>query len=99
MSGDTSRTAGAWPSMALPHGTIVNGYQIDQVLGSGGFGITYLAHDLLGQRFAIKEYYPRQFAVRHGHGVVAASAEDVALFDECRERFLREAQALVVLGR
>lgn len=85
--------------MALPHGTIVNGYQIDQVLGSGGFGITYLAHDLLGQRFAIKEYYPRQFAVRHGHGVVAASAEDVALFDECRERFLREAQALVVLGR
>ncbi len=85
--------------MALPHGTIVNGYQIDQVLGSGGFGITYLAHDLLGQRFAIKEYYPRQFAVRQAHGVVAASAEDVALFDECRERFLREAQALVVLGR
>ena len=85
--------------MALPHGTIVNGYQIDQVLGSGGFGITYLAHDLLGQRFAIKEYYPRQFAVRQEHSVVAASAEDVALFDECRERFLREAQALVVLGR
>ena len=99
MSGGNSNPADPWPSIALPHGTIVNGYQIDQVLGSGGFGITYLAHDLLGQFFAIKEYYPRQFAARQELSVVAASADDVALFDECRERFLREAQSLVVLGR
>ena len=99
MSEGTSGPAASWPSFALPQGTVVNGYHIEQVLGSGGFGITYLAHDLLKQRFAIKEYYPRQFGTRNGLSVVPASAEDVALFEECRERFLREAQALVLLGR
>ena len=99
MSADTTRAATPWPNYALPHGTTVNGYRIERVLGSGGFGVTYLARDLLQQPFAIKEYYPRQFAVRHDLTVLAASAEDTPLFEECRERFLREAQALVVLSR
>ena len=90
---------GPWPSFALPHGTVVNGYRIERVLGSGGFGITYLALDLLQQRFAIKEYYPRQFATRQHMTVQPTSREDAKLFEECRERFLREAQALVHLGR
>jgi predicted Ser/Thr protein kinase len=90
---------GPWPSFALPHGTVVNGYRIERVLGSGGFGITYLALDLLQQRFAIKEYYPRQFATRQLMTVQPTSREDAKLFEECRERFLREAQALVHLGR
>ena len=90
---------GPWPSFALPHGTVVNGYRIERVLGSGGFGITYLAFDLLQQRFAIKEYYPRQFATRQHMTVQPTSREDAKLFEECRERFLREAQALVHLGR
>jgi predicted Ser/Thr protein kinase len=90
---------GSWPSFALPHGTVVNGYRIERVLGSGGFGITYLAFDLLQQRFAIKEYYPRQFATRQHMTVQPTSREDAKLFEECRERFLREAQALVHLGR
>jgi serine/threonine protein kinase len=99
MSGENSRSESPWPSFALPRGTIVNGYRLEQVLGSGGFGITYLALDLLQQRFAIKEYYPRQFAVRQDMTVRPTSAEDAELFEECRERFLREAQALVLLGR
>ena len=90
---------GPWPSFALPHGTVVNGYRIERVLGSGGFGITYLAFDLLQQRFAIKEYYPRQFATRQHMTVQPTTREDAKLFEECRERFLREAQALVHLGR
>jgi predicted Ser/Thr protein kinase len=89
---------GPWPSFALPHGTVVNGYRIERVLGSGGFGITYLGFDLLQQRFAIKEYYPRQFATRQHMTVQPTSREDAKLFEECRERFLREAQALVHLG-
>jgi predicted Ser/Thr protein kinase len=89
----------AWPSFALPRGTVVNGYRLERILGNGGFGITYLAADLLQQRFAIKEYYPQQFATRHGTTVGPTTAEDAPLFDECRERFLREAQALVLLGR
>jgi serine/threonine protein kinase len=99
MNGGDTIGAEAWPNYALPLGTTINGYRIERVLGSGGFGITYLATDLLSQRFAIKEYFPRQFAVRQGQQVVAGSAEDVAVFEECKERFLREAKALVVLSQ
>jgi serine/threonine protein kinase len=99
MSTVTSRGEAPWPGYALPHGTTVNGYRIERVLGSGGFGVTYLARDLLLQPFAVKEYFPRQLAIRQDLNVVAASAEDAPLFEECRERFLREAQALVLLGR
>jgi serine/threonine protein kinase len=99
MSTVTSLGEAPWPGYALPHGTTVNGYRIERVLGSGGFGVTYLARDLLLQPFAVKEYFPRQLAIRQDLNVVAASAEDAPLFEECRERFLREAQALVLLGR
>ena len=92
-------SAEPWPSFALPRNTTVNGYRIERVLGSGGFGITYLASDLLGQQFAIKEYYPRQFATRRDMTVQPNTAEDAELFDECRDRFMREAHALVRLGR
>jgi serine/threonine protein kinase len=77
----------------------VNGYRIERILGSGGFGITYLATDLLGQQFAIKEYYPRQFATRRDMTVQPDTAEDAELFNECKDRFMREAHALVRLGR
>jgi hypothetical protein len=99
MMGDDTIGTEVWPNFALPAGTTINGYRIQRVLGSGGFGITYLATDLLSQRFAIKEYFPRQLAVRQNQQVVAASAEDVAMFNDGRERFLREAKALVLLSR
>src|SRR5262249_46639043 len=102
---EDSRTAGLavaeqpWPSFALPRGTTVNGYRIERILGCGGFGITYLACDLLGQQFALKEYYPQQFATRRDMTVQPNTAEDGPLFDECKDRFMREALALVRLGR
>jgi predicted Ser/Thr protein kinase len=89
----------SWPGFALPRGTEVNGYRFERVLGSGGFGITYLAVDLLQQRFAIKEYFPRQFATRENQTVRPATSEDAAMFEDCRARFEREAKALVTLGR
>ena len=50
---------------ALPAGTMVQEYRLDKVLGSGGFGITYLAWDTnLEARVAIKEYLPVEYAVR-----------------------------------
>jgi serine/threonine protein kinase len=44
-------------------GYALNEYRIERVLGGGGFGITYLAHDThLDCRVAIKEYVPKDLA-------------------------------------
>ena len=84
---------------ALPAGTVLNGYQVVGVLGRGGFGITYRASDLLDQSFAIKEFFPRQFAMRSGQDVVVTSDFDEGIFVDCRRRFLTEARLLASLGR
>src|SRR5262245_55372968 len=53
--------------LALPRGHRLHEYRIDEVLGQGGFGITYLATDVnLHAQVAIKEYLPAQLAVRAG---------------------------------
>ena len=50
---------------ALPAGTRLEEFEVERVLGSGGFGITYLARDLkLGRQVVIKENLPAQFAFR-----------------------------------
>lgn len=93
------QTTESWPANALRRGTDIHGYRVTRVLGHGGFGITYLALDLLEQAFAIKEFFPRQFAARVGFDVVPGADEERAIFEECRERFLREARVLLHLSR
>lgn len=81
---------------ALPPGFLLAEYRIERVLGSGGFGITYLAEDTtLHKKLAIKEYLPVDFALRLKLPDVAArsrGAEDD--FKWGLERFLDEARTL-----
>ena len=43
----------------------IEDYETRNVLGAGGFGLTYLGHDLnLDKSVAIKEYLPADLAVR-----------------------------------
>ncbi len=46
---------------------VLHWYTIKKILGQGGFGITYLAHDTnLDEDVAIKEFIPIELAMREG---------------------------------
>jgi formylglycine-generating enzyme required for sulfatase activity len=81
----------------LQNGYILSDYRIEGILGQGGFGITYLATDIkLNRQMAIKEYYPREFAVRQGSHTIRAAGnqEDQETFVWGLNRFLEEARIL-----
>lgn len=87
------------PAEALPAGTRLDEFEIVGVLGTGGFGIVYLATDLsLDRRVAIKEYLPVQLALRGRDGRVRVRAPRfAAAFDKGREAFTNEARLLAGL--
>ena len=81
----------------LPQGLILDGkYRIERVIGAGGFGITYAAHDIgLNTTVALKEYYPAEFGMRDSTmSIRARSSSDQGLFDRLRLSFVEEARTL-----
>lgn len=78
----------------LPPGTRIDHYVIRDVLGSGGFAVTYLAeHEVLGKRYAIKEYFPASFCYRDG-STIHPLESSLATYNWGLDRFTSEARAL-----
>lgn len=80
----------------LPPGVVLNRrYQIVQVLGQGGFGITYCAKDVTnGATYAVKEYFPSNYATRRRDGSVVAKDRRKVEFDRFRAGFVTETEHL-----
>lgn len=81
---------------ALTPGYKLHWYIIKDILGQGGFGITYLAEDTnLDQLVAIKEFLPIEMAVRDGDASIhPVSGEQGENYHWGLERFISEAQTL-----
>ena len=81
---------------ALQTGFQLHWYEIRDIIGQGGFGITYLAYDRnLAHEVAIKEYMPIELATRHPDGsVVPLSPEYEERYVWGQGRFLAEARTL-----
>ncbi|MDZ7753067.1 MAG: serine/threonine-protein kinase [Gammaproteobacteria bacterium] len=82
---------------ALPAGTLLEGFEITDILGTGSFGITYKATDhTLEREVAIKEYLPSGLAYREADSrtlsPVSQSSEHSYAWG--LRRFLDEARVL-----
>ncbi len=80
----------------LSPGDMLGCYRIENFLGQGGFGVTYLALDTkLELQVAIKEYMPEQIAERtHDNSVQPKSPDEHTTFSWGLSRFIKEARTL-----
>ncbi len=84
---------------ALKPLTILSGkYLIGNVIGEGGFGITYIGYDLnLEMKIAVKEFYPNGFVTRESkvtNEVTGYTTNDPAQYQKWKDSFIREARNL-----
>ena len=86
----------ALDTRTLDPGHHIHWYRIESVLGQGGFGVTYLAHDTnLDRRVAIKEYLPTTIAARDADDSVRPLSEGKRDdFTWGLDNFLAEARTL-----
>jgi len=86
---------------ALPKGTKIQEFVIDRVLGSGSFGIVYVAENTYFEEIvAIKEFLPIDLAYRkEGTTVVPLSSDTESLYEYALQNFLKEARILRELAR
>ena len=85
----------------LSSSTLQNGkYEIQRVLGQGGFGITYLATQHgLNRIVAIKEFFMERFCLRNADTCHVTIADDGSreLVNRYRNKFLKEARNIAKL--
>lgn len=92
------------PNIKLETGTLLrNGaYRIIEVLGQGGFGITYLAeHIMLGVKVAIKEFFPKDFCDRDSQtsiSVTLGTQGNREFVGRLRAKFIKEARNIARLN-
>lgn len=81
---------------SLQTGYKLHWYEIKEILGQGGFGITYLAHDTnLDEDVAIKEFLPIELAVREGDFSIHPLSEGHKKnYEWGLVRFIKEARTL-----
>jgi serine/threonine protein kinase len=81
---------------ALPEGTVLREWRLEEVLGVGGFGIVYRGTGVyFGESVAIKEYFPGAISDRVDGTTVTptdSSSEEIYLLG--RQKFLEEAKVL-----
>lgn len=85
---------------ALPENYMLNSYRLLRSIGEGGFGVTYLAEDiLLGRHVVIKESFPHRLCERDSR-TLDVVAQESAESDSCEwamNNFLREVRLLSML--
>ncbi len=93
------RSKGQDNAHALRPLTILSGkYIIGNVIGEGGFGITYIGFDLnLEMKIAVKEFYPNGFVTRESSvtsTVTEYTTNDSAQYQKWKDSFVKEARNL-----
>lgn len=85
-------------SIYIPQETLLEGkYLVGNVIGQGGFGITYIGWDQnLNIKLAIKEYFPQGIVSRTPgeNTIVSFAGDEKKHFDFGLDRFLKEARTL-----
>ena len=88
--------------MELQPNTLLKGgtYRIIDILGKGGFGITYLAeHTHMGRKVCIKEFFPTTFYRRDEVSQTATikDEDNTVLCERFKQKFLKEARTISTL--
>lgn len=88
--------------MQLKKDTYLQGgkYRVISTLGQGGFGITYLAEQVMAKRMVcIKEFFPKEYYNRDADSmhISLGSEGNAKMMNAYKEQFIKEAQIIATL--